>query len=177
MRPRISVRGCARPLVRRSVNSCLSSVNFTRNQEIPIPMPGGSPRHHTTLQPPHPPPLPPPLHLLNNLEASLFPLELVLLSWSSLGRGSVYLFSNFEKLPRNSKRGSIRPLIRNASSFQWAPNGRKRSDITGKTVNKANSHKSRALGTISYKIYKNLQNIHKSQKCMEVSEMIRSVRC
>ena len=50
-------------------------------------------------------------------------------------------------------------------------------------MNKANRHKSRALRTISHKIYKknskmygSLRNVWKSQKCMEVSEMYGSLR-
>ena len=40
-------------------------------------------------------------------------------------------------------------------------------------INKANIHKSRALRTISHKIYKKLRNVQKSQKCREVSEMYK----
>ena len=43
-------------------------------------------------------------------------------------------------------------------------------------TNKANSHKSRALGTISHKKYKKLRNVQKSQKCKEISEMYRGLR-
>ena len=38
-------------------------------------------------------------------------------------------------------------------------------------LNQANSHKSRALGTIFHKIYEKLRNVRKTQKCTEVSEM------
>ena len=47
------------------------------------------------------------------------------------------------------------------------------NDVTQRSLtemNMANSHKPRALGTISHKIYK------KTQKCMELSEMYESLR-
>ena len=44
-------------------------------------------------------------------------------------------------------------------------------------TNEANSHKSRARGTISHKIYKKLRNVQKSQKCTEVSEMYIKLFC
>ena len=40
-----------------------------------------------------------------------------------------------------------------------------------KVGNKANSHKSRALGTISYEMYESLRKVWKSKKCTAVSEM------
>ena len=47
----------------------------------------------------------------------------------------------------------------------------------GSTVsNKANSHKSLALGTISHKIYTKLRNVRESQKCTEDLEINRSPR-